>query len=145
MNFLALGEPSMKLLAGMMAAAVAMKREILMGLAPGVLFALVMYLCRPLGRWSASRSQDDVRRLLHSELMQPVSTYVLMGLWFGFQMAGTFVLIPLGPIRPPLERLAVALIGIVLLLFGTVAITLVGTRAAKRLAKQVMELRAAAA
>jgi len=133
----------MDFLAGVMAAAAALRHELLMGLGLGVAFALVMYLCRPLLRWSAFRSGNEARRLMHVEIMGRISTYALMGLGYGLQMAGVLVLIPLRPMRPPLETWAVAYVVALLFVFGSVAIALVGARAAKRLAKQVVELRAA--
>jgi hypothetical protein len=113
-----------------------------MGLAGGVFYALAMFLCRPLLRRSAPR--NDVRRLLYSEALQPVSTYVLAGLGYGLQMAGVLVLIPLRATRPPLEPWAIGFVVAVLFILGSAATARIGTGAAKRLAKQVIELRASA-
>src|SRR5262245_31306155 len=133
----------MDLLASMMAAVVAIRRELLMGFASGVFFGVVMYLCRPLLQWWASRSRNDVRRLLQLEIMGRTSTYALMGLGYGLQMAGAMVLIPLRA-RTPLETFGVGAVVTILFILGSTAIGVIGTRAAKRLAKQVIELRGSA-
>jgi hypothetical protein len=132
----------MDFVAGVMTAAIAVKREILMGLAGGVFFALAMFFCRPLLRWSAPR--NDVRRLVYSEALQPVSTYVLVGLGYGLQMAGVLVLIPLRATRPPLETWATGFVVAFLFILGSAATVRIATGVAKRLAKQVVELQASA-
>jgi hypothetical protein len=114
-----------------------------MGFASGVFFGVVMYLCRPLLQWWTSRSRNEVRRLLQFEIMGRASTYALMGLGFGLQTAGVLVLIPLRA-RTPLETSGVGAVVAVLFILGSAAIGVIGTRAAKRLAKQVIELRGSA-
>jgi hypothetical protein len=76
--------------------------------------------------------------------MQPISTYVLMGLGYGLQIAGVLMLISLRQARPPLEMWAVGSLVALVFIGGSVAIALIGTQAAKRLARQLIDLRASA-
>jgi hypothetical protein len=112
----------------------------LWGLTAGVAYGSIMFLFRPLFRREAARSQ--VRLLLYSETLR-ASSFVLMGLAFGLWFAAVLVLLPL---RAPAPRVELSMAILVFLLFmsGTVAFARIGTQAAKRLARQLAELRGSA-
>ncbi len=128
----------MDLVAGVIATAIALKRVFILGLVAGVVFPLVMFLARPLSRWWAAR--NEVERLLDAD-RDRLSTYVMIGLAAWFCYTG------LGVLFAPAARLEPwrTFLGVLLFLFGFVAIARIPARAARRFARQVVELRASTA
>jgi hypothetical protein len=130
------------LLSGLLWAAIAFKGELLRGLVGGVVFSVVAFLIHPLSRRWAVRNEVD--RLLYLETHR-VSTYVLCGVAAGLWSTSVLVLIPLRARTPELEPWAVGSFACLLFVLGGSALATIGSRRARRLAQQVVELRASAA
>jgi len=124
---------------GLIAAVAATKIELVGCFVFGVLFPVSMFLLRPL---TMRMTRDEANRVIFSETKN-LSTYVLMGLasgaWFGgLLIAWTW---PLGEqeceLAPSLGKLIV-----ILLIVGVTALSFMSRLVMKRLAKQVIVLRA---